>query len=49
MVISDYKVGKIFLKVESKYAVTSSGALCVKTPGILLTLMWPVDNLVSLQ
>ena len=39
MVISDCRMAKIFLKVELRYALTSSGALGVMTPGILLMLM----------
>ena len=49
MVISGSRVGRILLRVESRYATSTSGALCVMTSGILLTLMWPADSLDSLQ
>jgi len=39
----------MILKVESRSAVTSSGLLYVMTPGILLMLLWPAGNLISLQ
>jgi len=45
MVISDYRMGKIVLRVELRYATTTSGALCVKTAGILLMLMWSAGSL----
>ena len=48
-VISDFRMDLISLKVESRYAIASSGALCVMIPGIPLMLMWPAGNLVSLQ
>jgi len=48
MAISGSRMGKLLLRVESRYVSTTSGALCVMTSGILLMLMWPADNLGSL-
>ena len=39
----------MLLRVEWKSATTTSGALCVMTCGGLQMLMWPADNLDSLQ
>ena len=49
MVILDSRRGKIVLKAEWRCVATTSGALCVMTPGMLLMLMWPASSLVSLQ
>jgi len=48
MAISGSRMGKLLLRVEWRYASTTSGALCVMTSGILLMLMWLADNLGSL-
>ena len=48
MAISGSRMGKLRLRVELRYASTTSGALCVMTSGIVLMLMWPADNLGSL-
>ena len=39
----------MLLRVEWKSATTTSGALCVMTSGGLQMLMWPADNLDSLE
>jgi len=42
-------VGEMILRVEWRSATKASGAPCVMTTGGLLMLLWPVDNLDSLQ
>ena len=49
MVILDSRAGETSVKDELRCVATTSGALCVMTPGMLMMLMWPAGSLVSLQ